>query len=217
LTENSVARERAGVLTVRGQLWGGDEEGAERVLTTRVGLCFPDRMSFEGWERAGRRVFDLHDSSSWCLGDWLIYGQEMYADRYKRAIEMAGLDYQTLRNYAWVARRFELSRRREKLSFQHHAEVVPLPVPDQEDWLDRAEQGGWSRNELRRQVRLSKDPAARLAGKHKALPELAASSEQISRWHQAADQLAYPLDEWVVDVLDRAASEVLQDNGNAAN
>ena len=41
------------------------------------------------------------------------------------------LDYQTLRNYAWVARRFAMSRRRDTLSFGHHAEVPALPEPEQ--------------------------------------------------------------------------------------
>jgi hypothetical protein len=41
-------------------------------------------------------------------------------------IVATGLDYQTLRNYAAVARRFELSRRRDNLSFHHHAELCAL-------------------------------------------------------------------------------------------
>lgn len=35
-----------------------------------------------------------------------MYGQAAYTGRYRDAIEQASLDYQTLRNYAWVARRF---------------------------------------------------------------------------------------------------------------
>lgn len=50
-------------------------------------------------------------------------------------------------------RRFELSRRRGKLSLQHHAEVASLPVNEQEYWLDQAEQHGWSRNHFRNILR----------------------------------------------------------------
>ncbi len=32
---------------------------------------------------------------------------------------------------AWVARRFPVSRRRDTVSFQHHAEVAALPEPEQ--------------------------------------------------------------------------------------
>ena len=49
------------------------------------------------------------------------------------------LDYQTLRNYAWVARRFPAGRRRAGVSFAHHAEVARLPEPEQDYWLRRAE------------------------------------------------------------------------------
>jgi hypothetical protein len=45
----------------------------------------------------------------------------------KEGIELSGLDYQTVRNDSMVARGFEMSRRRDNLSFQHHAEVCALP------------------------------------------------------------------------------------------
>jgi hypothetical protein len=37
-----------------------------------------------------------------------------------------------------VASRFELPRRREHLSFSHHAELAALEFPVQEGWLDHA-------------------------------------------------------------------------------
>ena len=52
-----------------------------------------------------------------------------------------------------VARLFELSGRRDKLSFQHHAEVCALLPAQQDRRLDQAEGEGWSRNELRRHLR----------------------------------------------------------------
>lgn len=78
---------------------------------TRVGLQIPAAVSYDTWESAGRRISAVANSSAWCLGDWLVYGQWRYTDRYRRAVDAVGLDYQTLRNYAWVARRFEVSRR----------------------------------------------------------------------------------------------------------
>jgi hypothetical protein len=44
-------------------------------------------------------------------------------------------------NYAWVARRFELSRRRDTLTFGHHAELAALREPEQGSWLDQAQTG----------------------------------------------------------------------------
>jgi hypothetical protein len=72
-----------------------------------------------------------------------------YGRRYKEAVAATGLDYQTLRNYAVVARRFELSRRPDNLPFQYHAEVGSLSDYEQDHWLDLGAAGRhWSRNEL---------------------------------------------------------------------
>jgi hypothetical protein len=63
---------------------------------------------------------------------WLIHGENAYSGRYRDAIEQTSLDYQTLRNYAWVARSLPLSRRRDTLSFAHHAEVARPPECEQD-------------------------------------------------------------------------------------
>jgi hypothetical protein len=101
----------------------------------------------------------IGDSSQWWLADWLVYGQARFPDRYKQAVAETLLEYRTLRNYAVVARRVDMSRRRDKLSFQHHAEVAALPEPDQDLWLNRAERLGWSLSELRRQLRNARSSA----------------------------------------------------------
>ena len=82
----------------------------------------------------------MHDSANF----WLVYGESQFKDRYEEAIRRTSLNYQTLRNYTWVARRFDLSRRRDNLSFGHHAEVAALDPPEQEFWLRKAEKYGWS-------------------------------------------------------------------------
>jgi hypothetical protein len=151
-------------------------------------------------------------SSAWCLGDWLVYGQLRYADRYQDAIAAAGLDYQTLRNYAWVARRFELSRRRESLSFQHHAEVASLPAAEQEQLLDRAEALGWSRNQLRaaiRELRQGPEGKQRPESKSAVLPRVVVLADRMEAWRKAAEQRDSDFGEWVVEALDRAAAEAL--------
>ncbi|MGW7264878.1 LmbU family transcriptional regulator [Streptomyces sp. NPDC054842] len=120
----------------------------------KSGMTFPQNLPERSWEQIGTNLRELVNSSAWWLGDWLIYGEATYGwRRYKEAVERTGLDYQTLRNYAWVARRFEHDRRRDGLSFAHHAEVTRLSPPEQDYWLRKAEQHKWSRNELRRALR----------------------------------------------------------------
>ena len=122
---------------------------------SRRGLQIPQRLSFGQWIGIGRRLSDITTASAWCLGDWLIYGEATYTERYRDAIEQSSLDYQTLRNYAWVVKRFPLSRRRQTLSFGHHAEVAALPNPEQDFWLRKAEEFHWSVKKLRSEVRAS--------------------------------------------------------------
>lgn len=179
------------------------------VLVTRVGLQIPPALNYDKWEEAGRRIAEVVDSSAWCLGDWLLYGQTRYSGRYRQAVEAVGLEYQTIRNYVWVARRFELSRRRTTLSFQHHAEVAALSDSEQDCWLDQAERFGWSRNELRRQVRAA---ASRLAPDRlavQATPLLTLQPERVERWRAAAALSKSSLEHWMVSCLDAQAAAVL--------
>ncbi|MEU3281907.1 LmbU family transcriptional regulator [Streptomyces antibioticus] len=183
--------------------------GREQILTTRVGLKIPTALSYDRWEKAGLYIFRIADSSAWCLGDWLVYGQECYADRYQAGVQAAGLDYQTLRNYAWVARHFESARRRENLSFGHHAEVASLPPAEADTWLDRAEQHGWSRNQLRVQLRESRRGNRATAPARASLPRISAPHERVERWREAASKDDRDFEEWILLTLDRAAAHEL--------
>lgn len=193
---------------------GASESRHDQVLTTNVGLHIPAGLAFEEWERAGRQLSGLLNSSSWWLGDWLVYGKDHYADRYERGIRAAGLQYQTLRNYAWVSRRFELHRRRSALSFQHHAELASLPVEEQETWLDRAERMKWSTKQLRNAIRAQRDGTPPAADAVEASTRrLAVPDNRLQWWHKAAEQSGTELAEWVMHTLDAAADRVLKEGG----
>jgi hypothetical protein len=84
-----------------------------------LSLHLSETMSYAEWASAGRQLARLSHGVAWALGDWLIYGQARYGSRYRDALAATQLDYQTLRNYAWVSRSVPLSRRRDTLSFQH--------------------------------------------------------------------------------------------------
>ncbi|WP_310723174.1 MULTISPECIES: LmbU family transcriptional regulator [unclassified Streptomyces] len=184
------------------------DDAARGVFVTRVGLQIPAAVSYDTWKSAGRRISAVANSSAWCLGDWLIYGQWRYTDRYRRAVDAVGLDYQTLRNYAWVARRFEVSRRRDSLSFHHHAEVASLPPHEQDYWLNRAEELGWSRNQLRANVRAARETEPS-ATRKTASVGIQLTPERIARYRAAAERSDSSLETWMVDRLDLAANNAL--------
>lgn len=181
-----------------------------RVRAQRSGLVLPSELSFEVWRQIGSQVFAVANSCAWWVGDWLSYGENYFGDRYEQAITGTSLDYQTLRNYAWVAKKFRLSRRRDSLSFGHHAEVAALTEAEQDEWLTRAERFNWSRNELRRRIR-----ATRFANRPKPLQESATKTtilkievpvERLDRWQHAAERMDCSVAEWVITELDRAAT-----------
>lgn len=184
----------------------------DQILTTRVGLNIPPDLPFDLWQRAGQHISRVVDSSAWCLGDWLVYGQERYNDRYRRAVDAVGLDYQTLRNYAWVTRRFDLSRRRDSLSFQHHAEVASLVEAEQERWLNLAEEREWSRNQLRRAVRDNRQQHPEQQARSAKSPRLVVPPDRVDAWRKAAELAESELNEWVVETLDRAAAHVIAED-----
>jgi hypothetical protein len=198
------------------------------VVVPRVGLRFPARLPFEAWVAVGRQLSAVATSSAWCLGDWLAYGQDAYGNRYQKAVEGTGLDYQALRNYVWVARRFELSRRRETLSFGHHAEVASLPEPEQDFWLRKAEELGWSTSRLRQQVRASLaerteqlelepatgSPACGMGDAEDAHEPVTVrihlTAEQARLCQMAADRQSLTIPSWAVQVLGHAACTSLE-------
>jgi hypothetical protein len=185
-----------------------DLAGRGRVHITQVGLMIPTDLSFDDWEAAGRHLSGIVDSSCWWLGDWLVFGKRNYADRYPQAIRTAGLQYQTLRNYAWVARRFDLGRRRARLSFQHHAEVASLPPDEQTHWLDLAEGNLWTTKQLRAGIKAAQSDQSAEPGSV-VMPRITVVESQINQWRSAAERLGTPFDNWVMHALDTAAEQVL--------
>ncbi|WP_026127251.1 LmbU family transcriptional regulator [Nocardiopsis xinjiangensis] len=169
-------------------------------------MIIPRGVEIEEWRRLGRQINVISDSSSWWLGDWLLYGQNEYPNRYKKAIEETSLDYQTLRNYSWVARRFPPEYRRSTLSFQHHAEVASRPQEEQEKWLDKAEQYGWSRNKLRRMIRESRTSEASDISTINIKMNL--DLKQKKRWEEAAERQDKDLVSWIISVLEEAVEPI---------
>jgi hypothetical protein len=176
---------------------------------TSCGLQLSPDVGFAAWAALGARIAGMASGCAWCLGDWLVFGERAYGQRYKTALETTSLDYQTLRNYAWVARTFPRSRRRDTLSFQHHAEVAALPEPQQDLWLTRAERLRWSRNELRRQLRAMRALASLVDDHEAVVLRVEVTSDREQRWRRAAAAYDQRLADWVSRAADAAADSVL--------
>ena len=106
--------------------------------------------SLDEWLEVGALLNKASDSVHWWIGDWLNYGTEHYEiDGQKltygqatELLEAKGLNfsYGTLRNDKYVAETIPLSLRNDKLRWNHHYLVAPLPPGQQQYWLNYAEE-----------------------------------------------------------------------------
>jgi hypothetical protein len=119
-----------------------------------MALNLPAGLTFEQWEAEGRRLSFTSHALQWYIGDWWNaghrFGEERRAETAKR---LFGLEYGTVRNYGSVAGRVPLSRRRDGLTFSHHAELATLDDEGAvEELTHRVEEHGLSIRELRREI-----------------------------------------------------------------
>jgi hypothetical protein len=125
-------------------------------VITSVAWKAGSEIDLAEWIAAGRKLGTLSRCNKWWLGDWIRYGNARFGERYARAAAITGYDVQSLMNMVWVASRFEISRRREILSWSHHETVASLEHDVQEQWLDRATEEKLSVADLRLELRTAR-------------------------------------------------------------
>lgn len=131
--------------------------GSPGVLeVTPTGLKLDEQIRFNDWRDLGEGIAKGGDRKLWELADWAAFGLAKLKDDpswliYRTIIEQIyarGSFY----NLASVARRVDVSRRREALTFSHHIEVAPLEPDEQDAWLLDALRHNWSVRELRDEI-----------------------------------------------------------------
>lgn len=159
---------------------GLQQESGHNQRVTPVSWQPGHAISLSQWVADGQRLGAIGRGVNWWLGDWLRFGNDKFGERYVRASRITGYDVQTLMNMVYVASRFEAERRRERLSWSHHAELAALEPETRERWLTRAEEERLSvrdlRGELRRVTRLREHEAVAAAGREGA-PTAATAAE----------------------------------------
>lgn len=105
---------------------------------TTTALALPEDLTYDRWLEVGHGLDRMNRAALWWLGDWWAFGKQAYGERVEAAKEL-DWDFQTCANAGWVASNVETSRRREVLSWSHHAEVAALDTEEQEQFLTRWE------------------------------------------------------------------------------
>lgn len=121
---------------------------------------------------------EMNATMAWWAGD-LLLAYERYGDGTKLA-QLIGLKPETLWNYKSICKQVEPSRRREGLSFGHHAVVASLSDNEQSYYLGLAEKGEddkpWSISRLRtevhgRTIKPKRNPIEGVIQRYEKMPE----------------------------------------------
>jgi len=105
---------------------------------TETSLVIQKDISFDEWMRIGNFLKQVNKCVLWWLGDWLNFGEHKYGEKYSQALDETDYSYSSLSGASWVCNKIEICRRRQNLSWGHHAEVAALPEKKQEFFLDKA-------------------------------------------------------------------------------
>lgn len=127
--ENAIQRHDDGTMTYK------------RFTMTPVGLIAPDDVTTDELLEIEGVLENLETSVQWNIGDWYNYATEQNVWGRKYELQPApevDYKYQTLADYAWVARSIHFSIRNRKLSFSHHRLIAPLADDLQMLWLEYA-------------------------------------------------------------------------------
>jgi hypothetical protein len=121
-----------------------------------VAWLAPHKLEYPDWALEGRRIGLMARGSPWWIGDWLRYGATRWGEMYVAAAKITGYDPKSLRNMRYVASRFEVSLRRDNLTWSHHSLLASFDADAQRHWLDRASQDRMSVEDLRLELRASR-------------------------------------------------------------
>ena len=131
---------------------------ARDVELTPTALALAEETTQERWLEIAEGINRIGAATAWWWGDWSLFGARKGYGEVKAQAEAAALEYGTLHNCRVVAAAFELERRRSDLPWGYHQAVLGLPPEEQEDVLATAEDKGWSRREVREEVKRRKRP-----------------------------------------------------------
>lgn len=125
------------------------------VVVAREGkLGFMHDLDERTWLASVSFAARIINNLQFTLGDLMLRGEEPFGeDAYAKASAVAMRNPETLRHYAWVAKRVPEVIRNPALSFNHHRQVAMLGSEGaQMLWLARAEAEGLSVVELKEAI-----------------------------------------------------------------
>ncbi len=212
-------RTRETVYRVQGPKAGRVVEGGsnDAYALTAVAATLREGLTFTEWLLVGRRLLGLVDASAWWIGDWLAYGGWRYGTKYRIAVEHLQLNYDRIRDYAYVSARVGHAVRRPDLSFRHHRLVAKFDPADQREWLRRAAEAKWTSRKMaaeiegdrgRHDARDATELGCQGTAARAAVPSqvrLTVEPGRLAIWQDAARTAGLEFSDWAASTLDQAA------------
>ncbi len=128
----------------------------EGVRLTATGLTITNpNMPYQQAESIGYVLGDMHKSIQFAMGDWLIYIETQYPERWSQMAEALGVSEEKKREYRRVSAAVPRSVRRKNVDWSHHRAVAPLEPAQQREWLKKVETERMSHHALRDALRPS--------------------------------------------------------------
>lgn len=117
--------------------------------STTLGMT--KKFSFKEAEAIAATLERMSGAVQFWIGDFLNIAEKSFGEDYTQLVP-AGDAKETWRKYKWVCERVLPKYRREALSFTHH-EIVASFLPEEQDtWLKKAEEKGWSKTALKEAI-----------------------------------------------------------------
>ena len=139
-----------------------EQEGLPGQLSL-TGYTLPEDLPYADWEETGKKLGEQAevqaqrmDMLRWWIGDWLLYGEFTYGEKWSQAVEVLGHRWEesTLKEWMWVADRFEkLVRTNFSLPWPHYRQAAALAPRQRTKLLQQAQDEGWSRPTVRQAIR----------------------------------------------------------------
>ena len=118
-------------------------------------LVIEGEHKIEKWLELGTLLTGMESSLNWWIGDWLVFGEHTYGQKYSQAESVTKHRQDYLKACHFVSHKVPSQNRMQGLSWSHHREVAGLSVPEQKKWLNQALENEWTVSELRINMRKS--------------------------------------------------------------
>lgn len=117
-----------------------------------IGAIISPRTPLKKWYSEATRLQKQHRSFGFYLGDLFLFGIQRFGDAVvAEVVDQYSAD--TITRNMRTCRNIPYARRRKGVGFTLHQAVEGLPVEDQDELLELAQQGDWFRETMRMAVR----------------------------------------------------------------